>query len=288
MYDLVKSINSYIELLKNEFNLNVTLHDRGGHFLHHKELIEHNVHSNSFCMYVKTNSCIWDKCIARQKKLIGPLENGPFFGMCYMGVEEYVFPVVSENNIIGFVCVSGYRKDEKKADMRLAHACEEYGFDYNTLKTLYLSSLSADIPDFEYVSTLVTPLIYMISALAADLPGHVQNNAEYIYAHILSYIKRNYGSKITVSDLCALCHCSPSYLMRIFKKMNGNTLSKYINNFRLEKAKHFLTQTDMSITDIAYVCGFSDSNYFSNTFKNALGVSPTSFRELKTDIQKTP
>ena len=51
-------------------------------------------------------------------------------------------------------------------------------------------------------------------------------------------------------------------------------------DFRLEKAKEFLTSSDMTVTDISRECGYSSYNYFVRQFKAAEGISPTEFREL--------
>ncbi|OBZ55731.1 AraC family transcriptional regulator, partial [Bacillus cereus] len=59
----------------------------------------------------------------------------------------------------------------------------------------------------------------------------------------------------------------------------NESLSRYVNRLKLERATHLLTyRTDMTITDIAYHFGFTDSAVFSRTFKNYYGVSPSQYR----------
>ena len=65
----------------------------------------------------------------------------------------------------------------------------------------------------------------------------------------------------------------------IFKKEGQTTIKSYINKVRLDKAKYLLTHSYLNVTDIAFDCGFSDSNYFSTAFKNKYGTSPKKYRD---------
>ena len=63
------------------------------------------------------------------------------------------------------------------------------------------------------------------------------------------------------------------------KALLGMNISDYINNYKLESAKMMLEDTDLSVSEIAYKCGFSTPNYFSTSFKNKYGASPASYRK---------
>lgn len=102
--------------------------------------------------------------------------------------------------------------------------------------------------------------------------------SNYIYGHILVYLRRNYAAKITLEDLAALCHCSKSYISHIFKKHSGLSVRAYINQIRLSEAKRLLADTALSIKEISDMVGFSDPNYFSNTFRAAFSASPKQYR----------
>ena len=93
------------------------------------------------------------------------------------------------------------------------------------------------------------------------------------------YIRLNAISHITLADLANFCHCSESYLSRIFKRRTGVNINVYINKVRMELAKNSLVLTDASIADIALSVGFSEPNYFSRVFTKIIGVSPTEYRK---------
>lgn len=62
---------------------------------------------------------------------------------------------------------------------------------------------------------------------------------------------------------------------------NGYVAGRYLNRLRLIKARHLLRHTDESVTDIAYRCGFGDSNHFSTLFRREFSWSPRDIRQGK-------
>ncbi len=74
---------------------------------------------------------------------------------------------------------------------------------------------------------------------------------------------------------------SSAYLTKIFTKHEGLPPSKYIKKYRLTIAKQLLLTTDIPISAIAEQTGFSDQFHFSKTFKSALGLSPSDYREKR-------
>lgn len=96
---------------------------------------------------------------------------------------------------------------------------------------------------------------------------------------ILNYIEENYAKDLNISTLSAHFNISPSSLFKKFNQKTNIKLTDYINYTRTTKAMQFLSETDLSITEIAYKCGFNDSNYFSTVFKKYIGVSPNQFRK---------
>jgi AraC-like DNA-binding protein len=58
----------------------------------------------------------------------------------------------------------------------------------------------------------------------------------------------------------------------------GENLSSYLNRLRVEKACHLLTDTDLTLSEIAGSCGFEDQSWFSKIFKSYTGLSPGKYR----------
>ena len=75
---------------------------------------------------------------------------------------------------------------------------------------------------------------------------------------------------------------SEVYLRKLFSNNLSMSVNQYIQNKRTENAKLFLTQTSMSITEIAEKCGYSCIYYFCNSFKRKTGHTPTQYRNDNT------
>jgi len=96
---------------------------------------------------------------------------------------------------------------------------------------------------------------------------------------VQDYIESNINDSLSIEELADIAGFSKYHFHRIFKGIVNESLSRYVNRLKLERATHLLTyRTDMTITDIAYHFGFTDSAVFSRTFKNYYGVSPSQYR----------
>ncbi len=120
---LIDAIENYIKYLRKT-GLYVTVHGDISEYIH--SLPEIDIHSNPFCLMIKTEDCAWCKCIQSQQKIYNQNSSKPFWGMCYAGIEEYVFPLCSSSEIFGFVCVSGYAVNKKEAMRRINTVSKEF------------------------------------------------------------------------------------------------------------------------------------------------------------------
>lgn len=110
----------------------------------------------------------------------------------------------------------------------------------------------------------------------------LNNSNEYLHRINLvqDYIENHLKEQIVLDDLTYISGFSKYHFHRIFKALLNESLSHYINRLRLEKAVFLLIhRKDMSITDIAYKLGYSDSAVFSRAFKNYYDISPTVYRD---------
>lgn len=91
----------------------------------------------------------------------------------------------------------------------------------------------------------------------------------------IQYIAVQYGAPISLTDAAAACFVSKEHLSRTFKKETGMGFSKYLTLYRLRKANALLAERpELRIIDVAQRCGFSESNYFSKTYKKMFGITP--------------
>lgn len=104
----------------------------------------------------------------------------------------------------------------------------------------------------------------------------------------VGYIRFNYASPITIMELSQSLCINRSYLYRIFKEEVGLSPSEYLNNYRIDRAKHLLVESDMPISQIAMSTGFSTFSSFYRLFRLKYNMSARQYRakyskEVKTE-----
>ena len=96
-----------------------------------------------------------------------------------------------------------------------------------------------------------------------------------------------YDAKVKFSSLISeTLHMNYDSISELFTQIESITLEKYIITKRLEKVKELLVYTELTLTEIAYITGFSSINHLSRQFKELTGFSPTHFKSIRTTKQK--
>ncbi len=107
----------------------------------------------------------------------------------------------------------------------------------------------------------------------------VQSPIRPVIEDVISYLNDNYAQPITLSQVAALTSFTPSYFSVLFKQVTGIGFKEYLVLIRLTNAQRMLKKTSKAVSEIAYACGFNDSNYFSSQFTKYFGLSPLQFRK---------
>ena len=94
----------------------------------------------------------------------------------------------------------------------------------------------------------------------------------------INFIQRNYSGHITVEAIAKHVGINRKYLSSIFKNLLGISTQQYLLNKRMQEATILLTNSDLSIKEIAHSVGYYDPLLFSKMFKKKYGLSPIGFR----------
>lgn len=122
-------------------------------------------------------------------------------------------------------------------------------------------------------------LLLAIVAQAMERSNRVPDGSEYPYEiQIKNFIDEHFQDTFSLKKLAGLCHHSVSQLVRKFREHYGKTPIAYQLELRLDHAAILLQNTSLTITEIAYKCGFSNGNYFSKRFHQKYNISPKEFR----------
>lgn len=100
-----------------------------------------------------------------------------------------------------------------------------------------------------------------------------------LICEILKYINNNINKEITTDELSNLFHFDKTYIMKKFKKELGITIHNYINQMRIYQSLSSFKTNDYML-GIGIKHGFNSLEYFSETFKKVIGVSPITYKKF--------
>ena len=98
-------------------------------------------------------------------------------------------------------------------------------------------------------------------------------------ANVLSFLEQHCMEEIDMDELIRIAHMSRRSFYRAFSEVTLQTPRAYLLNLRVMKAVELLETTKKNITEIAFACGFQDSNYFSRQFKKVMNTTPSEFQK---------
>ena len=104
------------------------------------------------------------------------------------------------------------------------------------------------------------------------------NNGTNYLDKALEYIEQNSENEIYLEQIAQEIHISPNYLSKIFKENTGMGITEYITRLRVAKAEQLIIETELSITEIAFLCGFGSQSSFSRAFNKYSGCSALEFK----------
>ena len=247
------------------------------------------VHQSAYCMYVKSSPILWNGCIRCKQKVIDELDRRgePYFGVCHCGVGEYLAPIFCRQKAVGFVSAGGFRPDDRTLEKRLRATARRFNFSLPELRRVYEETIPRQESPDKSLKAAAGTLSLLFSSLADDLQlwnaplTGSRTHQRMLMQQALEYIHIRYARGISIHDIARFCCCSPSYLQHIFKKYSGETISAYLENLRMEKARLLLENSELSVGQVAAHVGYRDPNYFSAVFAKSHHMSPTAYRGMK-------
>lgn len=134
---------------------------------------------------------------------------------------------------------------------------------------LYIESLA---------NVLAVHLLRQYSASKSRLSIYEGGLSERQVLQVLEYINEHLNQDIKLADLARLLGMSQFHFSHVFKQSVGTTPYQYLLQQRVERAKQLLKQTERSIMDIAFLCGFNSHSHLSKQFRQFTGVTPKAYR----------
>lgn len=130
-----------------------------------------------------------------------------------------------------------------------------------------------------WFEALLTRLILASSNLADDSPRARNRLAPRTLARLKQHIADNLARDVTLDELAGVAGLSRFHLCRAFRDSTGLPPHAYLTRARLAAARKLLRGGDRPIGEVARACGFASPNQFATSFRKAMGITPTRFRQ---------
>lgn len=95
------------------------------------------------------------------------------------------------------------------------------------------------------------------------------------------YVRSRLHESITLVELAGIATLSVRHFARAFRTTTGQSPARYVHLLRIQLAKEMLIQPHLTITDIAFACGFTHSQHFTTSFRRSTGTTPSEFRSAR-------
>jgi AraC-like DNA-binding protein len=127
-------------------------------------------------------------------------------------------------------------------------------------------------------ANLLTMLLLTEVTHHAETPSQV-HDLNVVATWAQTYIRINVESPITAASVAEALGYNVDYLGRIYHQTYDCTLTEAIHRCRISKACNYLIDSNLTITQIASKCGFSEPDYFRRIFKRYMKISPGEYRD---------
>lgn len=147
---------------------------------------------------------------------------------------------------------------------------------------IYIDKISSDfakrIESITSVSVIPDFMIELLRSYCRLVRRHCVKNYSPLIQKAIIKIEGDLAGDLSLSTLAKETNVSPNYFSSLFKKETGLPLTQYVNNKRMEHAKHLLKTTSLQIQTIAQHTGILDLHYFCRLFKSVTGKTPSEYR----------
>ena len=152
----------------------------------------------------------------------------------------------------------------------------------NILREMELKNTGYEDVCQAYMEILI---IRLMRSTALAVPSEAQAvSVNRQCAAVRRYIDLHFKEPLTLEQLAGEGHINKFYLSHAFKREYGVSPINYMISKRIEESKYLLAETDLSMTQIAQLLGFSSLSYFSQVFRRTQSVTPMEYRQSQKGI----
>jgi AraC family transcriptional regulator len=124
-------------------------------------------------------------------------------------------------------------------------------------------------------------VIYLLKQYSVWKPRSISNEgrlSEHQLQKVFKYVQDHLEQDVALSDIASVLNLSQYHFCRLFKQSTGLAPHQYLTQCRVDRAKHLLQLTQLTITEIAFAVGLNNHSSFTRLFRRYVGITPKEFR----------
>ncbi len=231
--------------------------------------------NNMYCRLVQSNKPGLVRCLDFNRHLLEECKETKEarFRICHAGLVEIAVPILYNGDVIGYAILGHVRPEEYPADFAelLSGLPIEAGLAEEVFRSLPVYE-SGKLKSIMNIASMFGRSLILENFIRPKESEHLEN--------IRKFVNDNIDKKLTAGMISKGTYISRSTLYSILNNDLGCTVSEFICNAKIDRAKELLEKTDIPVKDISESLGFSSPAYFGKAFKENTGISPLKFRKM--------
>ena len=150
---------------------------------------------------------------------------------------------------------------------------------FDVFNQLFSTAGSADYMRDMKINAALSELLVLLMSESWHPEDATTAKKKASVADVKEFLDSHYAEKITLDKLSTDFYINKYYLTKVFKEQYGQSITAYLLNVRITKAKHLLRFSNKSIEEIGLEVGLGAAHYFSQTFKSVEGVPPSIYQK---------
>lgn len=228
----------------------------------------------------------WRRLVADTMQERPHIAGRPFVRTCYYGLLACaVAPIMLDEQEVGEI-TTGYVMVNDALDWQIHQSyARDYGLSWPAYQTASEHTLRLSLKQLDEAAELLGALARTIAGLASytaitehspasDQCEHgAHQHWQEVARQAIAFMQENLENPIGVAEVSRAVALTPTYFSTLFSQQVGCSPIDYLTELRLERARHYLTDTQMSVKEVGATLGYSRS-YFSRLFKRQIGCTP--------------
>ncbi len=241
-------------------------------------------HFNPYCSLLRSaaggyNAC-W-QCDKYNARLAAEEKKSRCY-CCHAGLFDVVVPLFdSAGDYLGCLTTGQFLlKDRpKETGRKISARARQYGLNARKLSKFYAASPVLTEKQLDGVTQILEIIGAHLTGLRENLIFLEKVNTPDKLEAVRKYIEKNYMKRLTVEQTAKALYLSSSFISHEFSKFMHVSFVTYLNSFRLAKTREMLAETNRSVSEIAFLCGFGSISQFQRLFRAETGMSPKEYRK---------